>query len=241
MVQTVDLSASRKPKPDPSAKWGSYPSIATVIAFDPGGTTGWSLITVHPSALVDDDIKVLDNIEQHQHGQVDCGARKGNWGISGYEGISTTGEAAGCADLIALCRAWPGAAVLIEDFKLRQFRKDQDLLSPVRVTAAISQSLWNSNRGFFTQSPGDAKHACTDARLKAWGLYQREGGLEHARDADRHAVFFLKRCKAKPELRAAAWPHLFAPGQPYACTTTCETTKSQTAAPAGRRITGVKI
>ena len=212
---TIDLSDGRKPRPDPKLKWGTFPASPTVIAFDPGGTTGWSLITVHPESLVNPAVGVLDNMERFQHGQVDCGANKGDWGTSGYSGISISGEAAGVNDCVQLCRAWPGAAVVIESFNLRQFRKDQDLLSPVRITAALSQSLWNSNRGFFAQAPGDAMHSCTDDRLKLWGVYQREGGLGHARDADRHALFFLRRAKEHESLRRQAWPYLYDYGQPY--------------------------
>ena len=54
-----------------------------------------------------------------------------------------------------------------------------------------------------------AKNTATDDRLKAWDLYQREGGMEHARDADRHAITFLRRASGSKQLRANSWPLMF--------------------------------
>lgn len=181
----------------------------TVIAIDPGGTTGWSLISVHPGALSDRDATVLNNVFEHQHGQVDCGSHRGNLGTSLHAGISTDGEFGGVYDLAKFLRSWPMAAIVIEDFQLRQMRKDRDLLSPVRITAAIGYELWKTGRDYHTQQPSDAKNICSDARLKEWQMYDPVGNLIHARDADRHALLFLRKAKASPKLRALAWPHLY--------------------------------
>lgn len=185
---------------------------ATVIAIDPGGTTGWSLISVHPEALITPDASVLDNIHVHQHGQVDCGSHRGNLGSSLHSGISTDGEFSGVYDLAKFIRGWPCSAVVIEDFVLRQMRMDRELLSPVRVTAALGYSLWKDGRDYHVQGPADAKNICSDSRLKAWGMYDSTGGLQHARDADRHAILFLRKAKAKAAFRERAWPHIYAEG-----------------------------
>jgi len=182
---------------------------ARVIALDPGGTTGWSTISVVPEVLQVDNALILDNIIDHQHGQVDCGSHRGNLDSTLHPGISTHGEFSGVYDIAKFIRAWPSAAVLIENFTLRQLRMDPDLLSPVRVTAAIGQKIWETGRDYHVQSPSDAKNVCTDDRLKDWGLYDSADGMRHARDADRHAILFLRRCKSNEKLRAAAWPHLF--------------------------------
>lgn len=182
---------------------------ATVIAIDPGGTTGWSLISVHPGSLVESDAAVLDNISVHQHGQVDCGSRRGNLGTSLHPDISTDGEFSGVYDLFKLIEGWPCAAVVIEDFHLRQFRKDRDLLSPVRITAALEYLIWREGRDAHFQTPADAKRVCTDDRLKRWQMYDPVGSMVHARDADRHAILFLRKCKAKQSFRAAAFPFLY--------------------------------
>lgn len=189
---------------------------ATVIAVDPGGTTGWSLISIPPEALCESDVTILDNIWTHQHGQVDCGSYRGNLATSLHPGISTDGEFSGVYDLAKFIRAWPCAAVVIEDFNLRQLRMDRDLLSPVRVTAALGYELWKMGKDYHVQTPVDAKRVCTDDRLKQWRMYDPTGNLKHARDADRHAILFLRRAKSKRDFRANAWPHLFGKRGPYA-------------------------
>lgn len=42
---------------------------ASVVAIDPGGTTGWSVMMVHPEALLDPDTSILENIEHFAQGQ----------------------------------------------------------------------------------------------------------------------------------------------------------------------------
>jgi hypothetical protein len=188
---------------------------ATVIALDPGGTTGWSLISVHPESLTAPDADWLDNIFFHQHGQVDCGVHRGNLGTSLHSGISTDGEFGGVYDLAKFIHQWPSAAIVIEDFVLRQHRMDRELLSPVRITAALGYSLWRKGRDYHVQSPSDAKRVCSDDRLKQWGMYDPYGSLRHARDADRHAILFLRKAKAKRSFREIAWPHLYGERGPY--------------------------
>ncbi len=196
---------------------------AELIAFDPGGTTGWCMMLVQPEALspLHPGIGVLDNVVKWHRGQVDCGSVRGNLGTSSHPGISTSGEAAGLSELLGLCRAWPYAAVVVEDFILdpKRFNTGRDLLSPVRITNGISYDLWLQERTYFVQGASLAKTTATDEKLKAWGYYTSTGGLNHARDADRHALTFLKRAanptKRGRDLREAAWPHLYGPKGEY--------------------------
>lgn len=218
--ETRGTNTTLAPKRKRPPSWNTFPLIATIIAIDPGGTTGWSLMHVDPMALLpSNDIRVLDSIQEWQHGQVDCGSTKGNLATSPYAGISTHGESAGANVLSGLIRTWPGAAVVVESFQLRQFSRDQDLLSPQRVTSKLEQDLWLNSREYFTQTPSEGKVSATDVRLREWGLYDKRGGLQHARDADRHAITFLRRCcqpgRKAQDLREAAWPHLFQMGRPY--------------------------
>lgn len=208
-ITTIDLAKRTRRRRGYIADDEITYDTATVIAIDPGGTSGWSMISVHPGCLTEPNAKVLDNIWTHQHGQVDCGTHRGNLGTSLHPGISTDGEYSGVYDLAKFIHGWPMAAVVIEDFTLRQFRQDRDLLSPVRVTAALGYCLWRAGRDYHTQSPADAKGVCSDVRLKEWRMYDPTGGLVHARDADRHAILFLRKAKAKKEFRAVAWPHLY--------------------------------
>lgn len=171
----------------------------TVVAIDPGGTSGWSVMCVEADALVDPDVSILRSISHRASGQV----------AGGNEDLHAR-------ELVDLIAAWPLAAVVIEDFQLRTFKQSRELLSPVRLTAKIDYAIWwgmqdcePPERRAFRQTPALAKNTATDERLKQWRLYIREGGLEHARDADRHAITFLRRAKDKAKLRHAAWPHMF--------------------------------
>lgn len=188
----------------------SYQKMATVIALDPGETTGWAMWNVFPEALCDPKENIFDCVQLWTHGQVECVERfeHDEFEDMGVAFVNES-EAIGVAELVGLLRSWDGATVVIESFILRQQRKDSALLSPVRITAALSQWLWQQRRSYFVQQPSLAKTTATDERLKAWGAYHRSGGLNHARDADRHAITFLRRCKADPKLRHKAFPHLF--------------------------------
>lgn len=188
----------------------------TVIALDPGETTGWSLVRVSNAAIANRE-EVHENILRHLHGQVDCGRSQGaldiHSDVNGDPGLNPDGEARGVARLMLLIDKYPGSAILIEDFILdhSKAKKDRSSLSPVRVTARLEQELWHRNRVAHRQTPSMAKSTMTDDRLKELGFYQRAGGMNHARDADRHAITFLRRAQLDADLRHRAWPHLFDP------------------------------
>lgn len=176
---------------------------ASVVALDPGGTTGWSVLMVHPEALCEPDVPVLANIEHFVQGQF------------------TGEEDEQARQIMELIECWSDAAVVIEDFTLRTFRMDAELLSPVRITAKVEFGLkfWEGLGGWqrprirvFKQQPALAMRTATDARLKEWRLYSAEGAQQHARDATRHGITFLRRAKEKPTLRAEAWPALYGEG-----------------------------
>lgn len=192
--------ARRDPVVDEPEDEDVHSGWANIVAFDPGGTTGWSVMTVHPEALSAADVKVLENIEHWAHGQF------------------TGDEDKIAQQMLETIECWPDCVVVVEDYILRHQRKDKDSLSPIRITAKLEFGLkfWPGLGGqrnatkVFKQQPALAKTTCTDARLKEWGMYQREGGEEHARDADRHALTFLRRAKDSERLRKIAWPDLYA-------------------------------
>lgn len=170
----------------------------TLVAFDPGGTTGYSVMTVHPLALVDPAVAILHNVLHWGHGQ-----------IVGDENTQS-------AEMLGIVDAWPGCCVLIEDFILRVSSGDREVLSPVRITAKVEFGLFLAGTvPHFRQMPSEAKNVATDDRLKSWGFYQREGGQQHARDADRHALTWLRKCKQHAWMRAQCWPYLYAPGAEF--------------------------
>lgn len=185
----------------------------TVISIDPGGTTGWSRMVVHPEALVDPDVPILTNILDRANGQVR--AIPVTPGGKAPKALNLALEERRCIRTLVsdVLRSWSGAALVIEDFLLRKKVMDRELLSPVRLCAALELAVEYEGLGMtlHRQSPSEAKTMATDDRLKAWGLYARAGGQQHARDADRHSITFLRKAKARGSVRGEAWPHLYTP------------------------------
>lgn len=194
-LNTAGNSKPRKQFPAP-------PDTASILAFDPGGTTGWSLLVLprnwgnQNTFAMPQDVILRNKIRWH-HGEIDC----------------IVSEDQAVRHINKLIDQWPGAAIVVEDFILRPHRNEmsRDLLSPVRITAKIEHHLWRYNRKMWLQTPAQAKSVSSDDRLKAWGVYTSSGGLQHARDADRHVMLFLRRCMGSKgiALRNVAWPHLF--------------------------------
>ena len=170
---------------------------ATVIGIDPGGTTGWAVMCVYPDALADPEVSVLRSIAHWACGQV-----------NGPENE----QAQAIVELIA---AWPHAAVVNERFTLRTLKMSRELLSPIRIAEKIDFAMWHgmdgilpAGRRLWQQDPSTAMNVATDDRLKAWKLYKP--GEEHARDAVRHCITFLRRASDRKEIRSSAWPRLYA-------------------------------
>jgi len=163
-----------------------------VIAFDPGGVTGWAVMRIHPLSLTEPgSYSILDNIEFLQLGQIVGGER---------EQVDA---------MLGLYEQWPGAATVIEDFILRQFRMDRALLSPVRLTAAFRYAVGEGPAArSFVQQPSLAMTTMTDERLHALGYYERTVGKQHARDALRHLFTFGMRLRKDSALLARAFPAL---------------------------------
>ena len=184
----------------------------TIIALDPGETTGWSLIRVDLKVL-SDRLDLSNNIVLHQHGQIDCGKTQGALDVMDKSdpGLNADGEARGVERILYLIDQNPDAAIIVEDFivNMRKLTKARHGLSPVRITARLEQELWHRNRYILRQSVSDAKGSMNDERLKEFDRYQRTGGLNHARDADRHAMLFLRKCQTNAQLRHLAWPQTF--------------------------------
>lgn len=172
---------------------------ATTCWVDPGGTTGWGVMSVYPELLVSD--KPIEKNIQHWT----CGDAHGN-------------ENQMASEMLQLFDLWEDAAIGIESFNLRQMAVE---LSPVSVTAKIEYGLWlmekweaeeeerDMGRGrlVFKQSPSFAKTTLTDIRQRDYGLWVP--GPDHKRDAIKHCYTFLQRAQGNPRIRAAAWPALF--------------------------------
>lgn len=167
-------------------------SYLAIMAFDPGGTTGWcaTLFRLGHLALL------------REHGLRAFFASEAVALTSGQLTGSETFQALAARDLIAAGVAEGRAdhiVLLYEDFVLRQMRKDRDLLSPVRVTAKI-QMVNELEWGFpeLYQQPSLAKSSMPNARLRALKLYRP--GKPHANDAIRHNVTLIRRFAKSPKL-----------------------------------------
>lgn len=175
----------------------AFPGMAKLLWLDPGGTTGWCVMVVHPDALDTPDVSILDELALVRWGQIP-GA-----------GMGDESEDLAISRVLETLLAWPGCAYGTESFRLRQFTKDSELLTPVRIQAVVKYVMWAGRWGrLWEQQPALAKSTAPDAQLKAWGLYDSHSG-PHARDAVRHAITFLRRCKEREALRRMAWPHLY--------------------------------
>lgn len=159
----------------------------TCIAVDPGGTSGWCVLSVHDVAMVDPDYRILENIARWSAGEF-------------------TGPISGQVDqLIDLIECWDTAELVFEDFILRTANASREVLDPVRITEPVSWWLESGykraddpdleRRVIELQQPAMAMTTVTDDRLKAWGLYHLTAGKPHARDAVRHAITFARRRK----------------------------------------------
>jgi hypothetical protein len=167
-----------------------------VISVDPGGTTGWSIMCVHPEALSVKDVPILSNIRHWAHGQISTEN-------------SLQGERKCVHTLLQIIEVWPGALVVIEDFILMKKSMGRELLSPVRITAALEYALQEIGWKNFTRQGREALTEANDDRMKRWGLYKRAGGQEHARDADRHSIVKLRKLSTRPGERAEFFPQLY--------------------------------
>lgn len=104
---------------------------------------------------------------------------------------------------------FPDAALVIEDFQLRMFNQDREVLSPARIRLALQvEEILHGAAGRvpFLQQPS-VMTSVPDERLKRANLYFR--GMPHATDAARHLAAFLRRCRSDESVRCSAFPRHF--------------------------------
>lgn len=186
-----------------TARLGSTQSgWATTVWVDPGGTTGWAVMSVNPEALV----KSTPIEKSITHWA--CGDTHNN-------------ENQMAAEMLQLFDVWDDAAIGIERFTVRKFLTHHEFLSPVRIRSKIEYGLWlmekwdaeendrpmGRGRHLWLQDPSLAMNTLTNERQHEYGLW--EPGADHKRDAVKHCYTFLQRMQEKPKARAHAWPLLF--------------------------------
>lgn len=168
----------------PAHKSSSDP---TVTWFDPGGVTGWAVVSVHPVAVIDPKYRITENITH---------LAVGHFTGSEFDMVDS---------MVDLCNAWPEAAHGTESFILMTANISEVVLAPVRLNAALRYGLGRKVK-LWKQMPALAKTTMTDERLRDIGLYEQTVGKEHGRDALRHALTFWRRVKSQPALRREVFP-----------------------------------
>jgi hypothetical protein len=181
-VEPVKLSARRKAPVRPGDM--DLPSeVYTTMWFDQGGTTGWAIVSVWAEAVTLREFSILRNI------------------ISWSAGEFTGSEGSQVDQMMELVKAWEDNVDSIgyEDFILRTFSMGRELLSPVRLGARFEDRMYTSDRMNLLapcQLASLAMSTVTDERLKMWGFWPPLTGKEHARDALKHCLTYLKRVRA---------------------------------------------
>lgn len=194
MVPNIDL---RYDDDEGTALW--------VLAFDPGVTTGWCLTRTPMEPLLRNGF--ADTVFSHAFG-FDLGQISGEDGE--YDHVTAMVDLTRLAYTLHSPRLGDVFVVVMEDFILRRSEMDRSLLAPVRIFTRYEDRMEGLVRGsggkvripYAKQSPSDAKNVVTDDRLQRWGLYRP--GMQHARDAQRHAVLFSRKWASTPALRGNA-------------------------------------
>lgn len=196
--------------------------LAIVIAFDPGGTTGYCVMGIRPDDL-ERGSDLPSKVCYADYGEIDCGTRHGQTGagmLRGHGGLNMPGEIDGIMRMMRIWDSFENPVIVLEDFVLDMNKANmgRELLTPVRIIAGFTTLLQYSVgdamklEGVFVQNRSPVKTTCTDDRLKNWNFYDRASG-PHARDATRHAYYFLRTASGNDDdarlKRHLAWPYLF--------------------------------
>lgn len=143
---------------------GVAPFDGNLLALDPGETTGIALYSCTK------DEAVLTHASQMKTWPLEQG-------VEAFE---------------ALLKQLSPTRVVFESYQVYEWKTEDHTWSQVptvQVIGMIRTILIQNKIPYSTQTAQVAKGFCDDDKLKAWGYYQP--GLRHARDAIRHACYYL--------------------------------------------------
>lgn len=166
-----------------------------VLGIDPGGTTGWALLTVPRASIFGSQPASFLTIDYGEF-----------YGPEDEQAIAIARLAREVQGLDYKI----GPALVVEDFDLMAHYNNTDaavVLSPVRIAAKLALLHHLGQTGdarLMMQGRTIAKETATDYRLRAWGLYIEQEG-DHIRDAMRHAITSLRRAKDSAKFRDMMW------------------------------------
>lgn len=201
--RVIDIGGMVEPEPEYIGK------RLVVFAVDPGVTSGWCALSVPLGILSVAGVRRTLARCRWRHGQVhrdSIGDHVLDYGDTNHVNL--------LIDMMGIIyQEWVHESdvfcVVLERFDLRLLSSDPSLLSPVRINALLMDRLQGGKypddidpTPLFMQSASDAKNTVTDARLQSNGMYDPHSGV-HARDADRHAILFLRRMVSINSIRVA--------------------------------------
>jgi len=136
------------------------PFAGSLFCLDPGNTTGWA---------------IFNGCILHGYGE---------W---------KTDSAAEIGGLLhAELESFIPYMVIYEDYRVYKWKKDQHagshLLVP-RLIGVVEYICSYVGIPFVAQMAHQAKHFCTDSKLRDWDMYPK--GQQHARDAIRHGIYYI--------------------------------------------------
>lgn len=161
-------------------------NLYNVVAFDPGGVTGWAYFSVHKRAFTKSNNKILSNLVEYDWGEFDG---------------SENEQIQKALDLIRQARFGDmpftsDCDVVTEDFVLLQTIGGKELLSPVRINAALDFALYRNFNGValkLNYQSRSVRTGITRERLQLWGFPSVKG--KDALAAVQHAITWLRRVK----------------------------------------------
>lgn len=168
---------------------GCLATASSITAVDPGGSTGICTVWYSLKMLADPHTPLQQSLFAWQSAGLHGGENEQTLEVLRWLANRSAGP-----DL---------SDIVIEDFILGSAIKDRELLSPVRIGHKIDYQLWRGVRvasghrvSFepYWQLANDAKRVMTDQRLKIMSMYTP--GPDHARDATRHAILWLRKHRA---------------------------------------------
>lgn len=162
-----------------------------LVAIDPGATTGVAWIR---RLMAEKKIGPAVMDSGGEDGDVaEYSVKNIRRGVPGAEVLC----AGSIVDLLSAIEITHGLRmVIIEDFTLRMFSKNKDLLAPVRITAMIQSIAFEREVGVEAEwilQSASAKALFPKKRQEALGLWVK--GRPHGRDALLHLVSRARRLR----------------------------------------------
>lgn len=124
-----------------------------------------------------------------------------------YTQLITKSVPEGAATVKGYIIAWQPEVVVMESYRIYSWKtKDHTWASlhTPRLIGAIEYVCYDMELAIKQQSAQQGKGFCTDDKLHEWGLYKE--GQKHARDAIRHACYYLLFDVAKVHVQTRPSP-----------------------------------